>query len=740
MFKTLFLFISCLFANVAPNDDYLTIIVAHKEAETVLAEAEGYRLLQNENGYVLSTRTGTWRREVELDDDYRLAEHNGRCLLFYRRAGILHLLACDKDGNTLYHSVLFTNPIGARWDVYCENDIYVAGGVTDYQDESFLAAADGKELGGEDGFVARFDGNFNLVDLAVYGGERNECFTAITGNGGRLFLAGHKVPGGGGDFGNGGQYNDTVFVAILDQNMEIENYRVLASIDAIVAFNYYKDRLFLVLTNRVYKFAEDLTTLHREDFRKRIISAHFSELNRLALFTATEGYIYNTYTFVCEYVFTYPTATSVRIRADAVTLLTAEGGLLLDVACLQDFRPPEYHCPDITYRDEVHTLFGPARLLREESEPYFDPAVYGQYQRKYIYATAAGLEIAITRKMEVQLEANVDEDGIYPLGYRLRFTGIAYLDGGKIINNHPVEAAGEHLLELRGASGEVCRVRFSVASNQLRFTDHAVQSWDIETGIGSLFSLCFACAEIGDCEIISIIVNGEEVDDLLVDRGKKTIDARLRAPADSGIYYYRLEKINYKRGNDYFSHNLDQTIAVNVLKPAPELRLIATGGFEFTGELDDAAATARYFAVVAMSNRDEVRKKYSLANNNIYLSGLDPDDEYRVRLCLVYQVGNRIYKEIELLEVIICGQSECKIGEIEILEAGESLKRFQINLKKSGGLLTVSRVGEILYRRTKKTPTTVVTAVAGAMIAAAVAFGIKKRVARWERKQTLSSK
>lgn len=68
----------------------------------------------------------------------------------------------------------------------------------------------------------------------MFGGEKTR-FSAVCANGESVFLAGHKVPGGGGDFGNGGRYVDTVFVVSLDDELNISESRVLASTDKIVS-------------------------------------------------------------------------------------------------------------------------------------------------------------------------------------------------------------------------------------------------------------------------------------------------------------------------------------------------------------------------------------------------------------------------------------------------------------------------------------------------------------------------
>ncbi|MFA6722757.1 MAG: hypothetical protein WCS50_05430, partial [Bacilli bacterium] len=91
MLKFLFLFVSTLFVNAAAPEDYLTVLSKNREEETVIAQAEEYCLVWNGSERALTTKDGSWRREVGPADESLLIAHNGDCLLFYYHDEYLRL-------------------------------------------------------------------------------------------------------------------------------------------------------------------------------------------------------------------------------------------------------------------------------------------------------------------------------------------------------------------------------------------------------------------------------------------------------------------------------------------------------------------------------------------------------------------------------------------------------------------------------------------------------------------------
>ena len=738
MLNYLFFFFSFLFIGNPECFNYQSIIAETSDDETVVAAANEYRLIETESQYTIIAADGLWRRDITLSADFHFAVFNNNCLLFYRQDSYLYLLEINSAGDIVYDGLILHNRIGSKWGIYCDDYIYIFGGISDYTEERFIGAAEGKTLGGDDAFIVKLGYDRCIVDIAVFGGTENESFYAMTAGDDRLYLVGCKMPGGGGDFGNGGRFINTVFVVSLNHDFEIIKYRILSSDKEVILYEHYKERLYLVLSDRLYKFDQNLNTVYRTEIKKPIKKAHLSAINRLTIFTASECYIFNIYNFNCESDFSYPPVNDIYILEKAVYLKTSSKNYYFDVAYLQHFKPPVYYCPSIDYSADVYTLFGTATFISEESDPFFDPCVYGIYQRGYIYSNRQGMEFKIIRDMEVLPEANVDNGGIYPIGYRLQFCGIAYLNGRSILNNYRLDQTGEYDLQLHGANGEVQSISFYVSFNQLNFTEISVMNWDVEVGAGQTFYLELEYDISAECEIIGIMIDDQIIDNLIIDCNQKKINIKMIAPKDPGIYYYYLDKINCRYQGDIIGYNLNQIVCVNVLKAPPEITVSAGKSLNYRIEVADREATARYFSVTVISQQTDFIEKYSLANNNIYLTGLASETEYQIQIGLVYQIGNRIYNTVDLIEAKITGGDEIKLGEIEILEKGETLKQFQINLNKSNKILEVCGDNKILYINQRKNPVYIISlTVAIFIFTVTVAYILKKM--RQRKKKKISS-
>ena len=74
--------------------------------------------------------------------------------------------------------------------------------------------------------------------------------------------------------------------------------------------------------------------------------------------------------------------------------------------------------------------------------------VYGIYPFKYNFQTKAGIDFQILHDREVLLRANVVNNGLYPLGYNLKFTGKAYLNDKIIFVSGEKSSNGLYLFSL----------------------------------------------------------------------------------------------------------------------------------------------------------------------------------------------------------------------------------------------------------------------------------------------------
>ena len=113
-----------------------------------------------------------------------------------------------------------------------------------------------------------------------------------------------------------------------------------------------------------------------------------------------------------------------------------------DVLFLEELELSKCYNPDFEDCYVITSLAGDVELVDIEEEYYFDPLVCGKYPFSYFMETRDGLEFSFTNTQLIPLETNVIENGVYPIGYNLRFTGKAYLNDEIVINNYPLNIVG----------------------------------------------------------------------------------------------------------------------------------------------------------------------------------------------------------------------------------------------------------------------------------------------------------
>jgi len=683
------LFLSMISINQQSIKNYQAILEEATSENELLVNIKNYSLILGDDCYILADNQGVWQREINISNNYKLIIDNDNCLIFYYENELLSLLEYDSNGNKIYDDIIIDNPIYEKWDVLYDGFIYIVGGVSKYQNIDFIAAKNNKSLKGKDAFIAKLNKNYLLLNVGVFGGNNDEQFLKVTKSEDKLYVAGEKNPGGGGDFGNGGRSNNTVFIADLNKDLVINNYRILSTTNNLVSLKYYKERIYLVLEKRIYKFDEDLSTLYREDFKVRIFESYFSDINRFIIFTSNTAYIYKIYPVILEEKLTYPETTNIQAFDKFIYLQASFCDYYLDIACLENFKPATFYCPYIENELTINTLFGPAVLIDKESEPYFNPSVYGFYLWYYNYRTCGDLNFTIEYETYVRLEANVNEGNIYPVGYRLLFTGQALLNQKNILNNYRIDQPGQYRLELQGTKGEVEVINFMVSYDQMNFLELSEKAWDIEVGVGEVFFIELEYNSDDNYDVLSVVINNEEITDLLLDTNNKIISIRMTALDKAGIYYYYLEKINYFYNDDYYTYNIDNIITLNVLMNPPNVSIMQINEWQYRVSLFDSDKTTRYFLLTISSNLDEVDKQYSLSDTKLLITGLSAKNEYHIELSVVYNLGNNFYQNIKLLEFNIIGCEEYQIGEIEIIEKGDTLNEFDIHLNKSNSISKV---------------------------------------------------
>ena len=311
-----------------------------------------------------------------------------------------------------------------------------------------------------------------------------------------------------------------------------------------------------------------------------------------------------------------------------------------------------------------------------------DYQVYGEYKVDIKYETVGGIVYNHLSIYNIEKEANVFEGGIYPLGYRLRFTGKGYLNGEMIYSNYQLSNEGTQVLELIGANGESEMITFEVSKNQIEFLDVVSRDCDIEVERGEKFSLKFNVKISENCSITRVIINGKEYSDFSYDDKNGILFIPFQPIMDIGTHTYDIERIYYRDDANEYSKMINKKIVINVLKPRLKMNLTNfSESLILYIDCVDFYQTARNFKVVASNYQEEHVYNFPISSNEILLKDLKKDTNYVINVYLVSDINSTALISTPIVTFdVLTTNGEIFLGRTKILKYEDSLEKFCIEV------------------------------------------------------------
>lgn len=661
--------------------------------ETVRDERGGYLMVEEEDRFFLKKDDSSWRVELPKAEEWLAVLKEGNYLYLHASDAGWQAEEYNPQGKPVHSGTLIAEPLTLNCALYSEGLILV-GGISAYRGEPFISGRGDRN--GEDAIVLRFGADYQLEDFRIFGGYRDESFYRIIPGEDCFFAVGRKDPESGGDFGNGGKTADALFVAKLTADLELSDYLILGCDGDPLAFAFYKDFLYLALPDRLYKFDGELNIVLKRKFSKDYHAALMAAFNKCVFFGDGEILLVDILDFQTEPI------TSGCLSSDSEISIFSHsayvGKLKYDLACLEDFLVfPEYR-PEIPAKRSVWTLFGEAEYLEDAAEPSFDPQVHGEYLFEFRFKSPSDILFSVSRRISVPLRCNVSPGGIYPVGYRLQFSGYGELDGRGVLNNHVLDKEGSHRLVLWDNAHQATEIEFTVAAAQIFFSENPEVSWDCEAQAGEPFFLEIGLSGVGKRVLKAVVVNGEEVTNLLYNPETGILTVPLETDG-VGVKHFHLEKLLYLEDGLLLNVPLSRLVNVNALSPSPSVAISQVSGLEYEAEVSSGEAL-RLLEVVASRGGEEFRKVFPLGTGNLNFEL--PSGTYDFEINLLYDPGNKKLETLPLFTGVLKRNGGLKIGEVNIIRKTGSLEKFRIALSAEVALLSAQ--GKTLYSRSKAQP------------------------------------
>lgn len=587
-------------------------LVLSPEREQPVVTQDGHAFYQEEDGY----RDVTAKTSVHVD----LAEP-----FLLTRAGVTYVFGRDARGLCVWDSAL------GRANCILRGDMTGVCGVV--HEDTFLFA--GTVRGSADGFFYQEesgDGTLDVFFIAMkdlgmplrakrYAGGINEVLTVLT-DGETLLAAGWKGPGGSGKgLSTRGSAAENAYVARIDPlDFAIVAFAVIPSLGLPRAIIETPAGLVIASPAGLVVTTDELSVRGR--IEEDLLGAGFFA-GALWIFTPDEARALDLETMTCTGFVTYAPARTLMFRADAFIFHGESGAFQGEIYDLSQFYLPEPYLP-LSENLTVTGLHGPCACQGTLAAGDFTPLINGIYERVFVYETVSGDVFQVKRTQTVAAYENVHDGGIYPHGYRLRFTGTGTLDGVLVVNGALIEHDGAHELLLTAHDGTTRCFRFVTAATQVSFSE--------TFGYRSVVTDDATLAYHLSCAVDSVTVNGVA---LAAVREEGGCVVRLSLPA-SGVHSFALMAAT----EDVVFY---ETLSVLRLSATPRLSL-TNDGTRLSLEVTDPEGCARKLRLVVNQGEDESHD-YPLASGTLTLEALDRKKNLSLSVYLVTDRGDQVEEE-----------------------------------------------------------------------------------------------
>lgn len=623
--------------------------------------------------------------DYDMNTNIQVLNCNNKTYVF--SIGDKHLKVEEYDkGFKLIKEVIYDDWFIKEFNVYFENNkIYFVGGIYNYFSKTLMNIKE-NYFNGVDAIIFTLDNNLDFEEVKIYGGYLDESFDQCYFFKNNLYLSVRKDALTGGDFGYGG-IDDTYAICILNKKLDLVNYIILKH---EIIFDIKIDDYIYVATNyNAYILDFELKLKSSIKFVFESILSHITVNNSVVMFGQTEGKIYNLNTLRPISNLSYEEIKSIDIYNDGFLINNGLKKSLYKIYDITSISENEIYKGEII-ASVVYDLFSELPVEVIESKPKFNPLIYGDYLISYQIDG-----VVFERKIKVLEEVNVTSGIIYPVGYKLNFTGIALLNNEEIVNNHQISTAGVYILELFGCNNEVNIFEFLVSNDQVHFIESESKHWDMVVYVSTEFCLEIPIQLDEKFTVESININNEHH---LCEVENNVIKVRL-IESIPGIITYKVKSLNLVYQDEVFDYFLGKTFKVNVLNEVCSINSevnTSSNYLNYYMEVDDPNKTLRGINLVLIKNESEDRVNYPLGNTKMsFPVGMG---EYKISLRIAYDLGDGVIREKELLETyIISSKSSLEYGEINIVEKGISNYKFNIAINKSNQLQECYVNGNIVY-------------------------------------------
>lgn len=652
--------------------------------------------------------------------NYKILYKDEILIVFYKFSNndYLNIKKYSKGKNIITKTI--NNKFVNTFDVlqYKTNYIFVSS-ITDYENEEILSLKQEKDyLLKRDAVIIVFDEKLEIINFNLLGGVLNDYFSKIYIDeyDESLYIVGAKEQNTGYDFGYGGNGVSGYLLVNIDHNLQITNYLVF---DEPIKNLEFKENIYIYTLNYIYMFDYDLNIISSLKLASECVFGYEMSNNCIAIFSQNnlKIYDYNKNIVLDTYNFdNFNGVDLVEIKENYVYLRVRD--TIYKAVFYDSFLENKkfiYDTNEMNYYD-FKTIGIPKdyELKEIHYEEGYNRSVFGVYKMILDYEF-----FNIYCEIEILPRCNIVSDYIYPVGYNIKFSGTAYLNGNPIDNNYPLNEEGSYELKLVGKKEQLI-YNFDVYNFDIKYKDTDLKIWDYE--IYKNQTLTYEMNYNGEYNIKTVIVNNNE-QDFEVDKENKKVILYF-SENEIGFYNYFIDKIIYEYDNKEYYEKINDLLTIKVLEDKISLdNNFYNNEKEFIFSINILDNHNLRFIKIMSSNNQEQDIYIPIKEGPINISNYNINSKDIFSFYLLYDVGGKLYQE-QLLFKLEYDLFEVKeLGSLEIKFIDEMIQEIIFKFNNDEKLKKVIIDEEVKFENNTAKDYTLVCV---SIIIVLVLFGIAK--------------
>lgn len=474
-------------------------------------------------------------------------------LLSYINNGYLYLRVYDKDNIKEYCAI--KNQILGEYYLDIVGDyIYIGLNINEYQDSKISQIAKNKNISNQSIVILKLDLEGNIDKINVLGGTKNDLVLSMN-VGDKFIITGVRQRQSGGSFGYSGQSEYSTFIALLDESFNVEKYRIIDVQSHLHKVNSNNEKIVFQQDKQIYLLEKELDFISKYQLESENIIIDSTEY--IYEFLDNKLKILNLNTNIIKEIETGFEDIEYIRRLENCYFLKGKESYYLNILNFEKTLFDSIYDPDKEVDYSARSLFDVVSPTVEH-RTFFDSQVDGDYFIILTYEIDGFESVKKEGKITVPKLINVIDGRIYPVGYRLVFTGVATINEEIIVNNYELKNIGNYVLKIKNANGKEQIVSFEVSDNQLDFTEQFQKSKNV-FNIGSEVIFSFDCRLDYNVEVDKLVIDGSDYFNCLYKKTSKLLEVKF-SNYEPGYYNYFINGFYYYLNNNYFYYPINKQI------------------------------------------------------------------------------------------------------------------------------------------------------------------------------------